>query len=341
VPYLNHSNYQIPNPPPRGFKTDVMPIFFSNIEDEVNACCHNAAIFDYSFLLRIEIKGLGALGVISTICARNFNTMPIGSIRYALFSDEDGWLISDLTVWRTAIDTVEVMSGRAEDIDYIKLKCLGKNVILRDLSDGTACIALQGPATNKIISQFRGGDEVLNIAFFKFADIKLHSLSCRVGRIGYTGLEGIEILCSPSDAGQIWSVLKACALPSGFIAADRLRLRAGLPLFSKEFHPPVGPADVGLSRIRPGSVIPARVRRLCFSANLRRGKATDDVLREIEWSPQKPFPPKDSEIAITSIQRNSEINRVVGMGYAAIGGSISQLSVISGELSNINVNRCF
>ena len=144
------SVYQIPDPLPRGLTADAMPMDFVSAKTEAMSCQETAGLFDYSFLLRLLIRGSGAIRGISEICGRDFSDLSIGGIRYGLITDPDGWLVSDLTVWRSNLDELEIMSGRVEGVCFIKGALAGHDVKIVDLSRQTAVLALQGPEGNRI-----------------------------------------------------------------------------------------------------------------------------------------------------------------------------------------------
>src|SRR5690606_37020827 len=64
---------------------------------------------------------------------------------------------------------------------------------------------------------------------------ELTGVSVTVSRTGYTGEDGFEIFCRPTDAEAVWDVLMlGGAVPCGLGARDTLRLEAGFPLFGHE-----------------------------------------------------------------------------------------------------------
>lgn len=339
--------YQVPVPLRRGLTGDAMPADFGSPTEEIDACRNTAALFDYSFLLRLRVDGPDAIGAVSSFCGRDFSNLAEGSIRYALATDEEGWLVSDLTVWRTGPGTLEIMSGRAEDVPAVIAAMASRDVDVVDLSDQTAALALQGPATNEILASLIDDTTIADIPFFGFRDLHLFGAVCRVGRLGFTGLDGVEILCAADDAARLWHLLSAHARPAGFTAADYLRLQGGLPLFTKEFVPPVNAADIGLKRVRmqgglPADLNPARVDRVCFSAKASSGfTGRHGDYSAVEWSPGRPFPPEPGTLTVTSISPSPESDALVGMGYVNHAQDDTPLSVPSGTLEDIRVSRRF
>ena len=344
---LPSHEYQVPVPLRRGLTGDAMPADFGSPADEVDACRDSAALFDYSFLLRLRVDGPDAVGAVSSLCGRDFSTLAVGSIKYALATDDEGWLVSDLTVWRTGRETLEIMSGRAEDVPAMIAALASWEVDVVDLSDQTAALALQGPATDEILLSLVNDMTISDIPFFGFRDLHLFGAVCRIGRIGFTGLDGVEILCAAEDAAKLWHLLSSHARPAGFAAADYLRLKGGLPLFTKEFVPPVNAADVGLKRVRmqgdlPADHNPARVHRVSFSARASSGfTGRHGDYSAVEWSPGRPFPPEPGTLAVTSISPSPLSDDLIGMGYVNHAQDDTPLTVPSRTLEDIRVSRRF
>ncbi len=338
------TDYIIRNPPPRGFSAEAMPETFGSAMDEYDACQRSAALFDYSFLLRLRVEGVQAIEAVSNFCQRDFSAMAVGAVRYALHASMNGQLISDLTVWKIGPENLEIMSGRATDAQEIATALATYDVSVFDLSDQTAVLALQGPATFECLKQLVDGERISEFPSFTFRELNLVGMNCIVGRLGFTGLDGVEILCAPEASSRLWRLLAQRSRPAGFIAADLLRLRAGLPLFSQEFAPPVTAADIGLSRIwGPGKnesgFFEPQVARVLLSAQWAGD--VPRVLTNVLWKDGDSFPPPANTVAVTSIRDIPTTQDLIGMGYAPIRDKYNQLTDITGLLREIQVLQVF
>ena len=70
-----------------------------------------------------------------------------------------------------------------------------------------------------------------------------------VGRTGYTGEDGVEIMMPAAAAPAIWEGLtEAGAVPCGLGARDVLRTEAGLPLHGHELDEATTPVEAGRER---------------------------------------------------------------------------------------------
>jgi aminomethyltransferase len=297
----------------RGFSAACMPKDFGDPVLEARACRRAAALFDFSCLLRVRLTGSEALAVAEAFCGRTLSDMAPGAIRYALSADATGWLLSDLTVWRTDRVTVEIMSGRAEDVDALAAAAAGR-CAMEDLSEDTAVLAVQGPKWLSVLRGLTDRDALARLARFRFLNLPIGGSVCRVGRLGFTGEDGVEILAAFDHAKRLWPRLAARARAGGIVAADRLRIEAGYALFTNEFAPMVTAVEAGLGRFRAGSPASPRVRRVCFRAR------PTTALTGLPWqrAATGTFPPERGRVFVTSACPEVSADAVLGMGYVRV-----------------------
>src|SRR5262249_48506124 len=170
-----------------------------------------------------------------------------GSIRYALRVADSGAVLADLTIWRIGPQAFELMSGRREDV--LDLLSLSKSAAqVADLTASTAILSLQGPESLDALSGLGDLRAITALPYFGFCEARLGGTPCTVGRLGYTGEQGFEIVLARQDRASLWAELAKRARPAGFAAADILRIEAGFVLFTNEFSIPVAPSEAGLSR---------------------------------------------------------------------------------------------
>ena len=327
-------------PLPRGLTTNAMPIEFSDADQETNVCFNSAALFDFSFILRLVVSGRDANKALTAFSGRNFSELRTGEIRYAVHADDNGHLLSDLTVWRLGSDRFDLMTGRAEDFSNLQDSITPLNASVSDLSAETAIFAVQGPLTDEVLTEIGFDPDIRKIPYFNFCDICLMGQYFKVGRLGFTGLPGVEILCPLQQAPYLWDKLSRKIRPAGLMAADRIRLNAGFALFTHEFLPKVTATDAGLSRLRPfgntlGDRAPAKVFRVIFSAR---------IIEDLDfghWSGCQDFPPDPNTLAVTSAVKTFDPGYVLGMGYLQIGSYGAEYDEPTGMFKNISIVRRF
>lgn len=274
---------------------------YGDIDAEVAACRNDVALFDFSFMARGAAAGPLARQSVQALISRPLEALRPGRIVYCVRTDGRGHALADLTVWQTNPDRYEVFSGRGEDIAAIA----GGD----DLTEESCVLSVQGPGSLRALVGLADLDALSQLAYFAHAEIEIGGIRCRVGRLGYTGERGFEIVAPAGAKQRLWDILCAKARPAGFAAADILRIEAGFMLFSNEFRPMVTPAEAGLQRFDAARAAPRRVELVGFRADCR--------FRPILYAPDGslPFPPREDEIAITSAAWSASLGCVIGLGY--------------------------
>jgi glycine cleavage system aminomethyltransferase T len=285
---------------------------FGDAAAEAKACRTTCALFDFSFLECTRLEGGGASDVIEAFTGRSLDTLNVGNIRYALRVDAQGHAVADLTVWRTGFDSYDVMSGRREDI--ADLLChAGPGICVTDSGSKTVTFALQGPASLKTLSRLGDAGAIEPLGYFSFGHAKLNGIDCRIGRLGYTGEPGFEIIAAKRHARDLWQALAAHARPAGFIATDMLRIEAGFVLFSNEFCLPVAPAEAGLGNFHRAPPAAPKVSLISFRADADR--------LNWPWLPSRQLkrPAAPGEIVVTSACDSAVAGGILGLGYVLAG----------------------
>ncbi len=282
---------------------------YGDIRGEVNACRTSAALFDFSFMFVAKVSGRAALDIIKQITDRNFGDMDSGKIRYALSYSSEGFLRSDLTIWKISTDTFFVMSGLGKDIDaLISHSQNNKDCHVEDLTKKIAVYSIQGPESLKVLNGIVNDERLSSIPYFGCAEFNINELYCLIGRLGYTGERGFELVLPLENDSQIWRSLSKKARPCGFSAMDRLRIEAGFVLFANEFKLSVSAGDVSLEKFTAKNLSPPSYRLICFEAE------TDQALDS--WSPGLDiFPPLPGCISVTSACHQTDERGGIGLGF--------------------------
>jgi glycine cleavage system aminomethyltransferase T len=285
---------------------------YGDPEREADACRTDCALFDFSFVHRARLEGPGALDAVAQLTPRPLTGLTTGQIRYALRADSNGRLLSDLTLWKHGEVRYDVMSGRSEDIaDLIRAARPGCEV--EDLSARTSIIALQGPHSLQALAGLTDTDALARLGYFAFAPLAIADVPCLVGRLGYTGEPGFEILLPRPASPQFWALLARRARPAGFAAADMLRIEAGFVLFANEFCLPVTAREAGLERFAgacAATKAPEEIALVCFQADTRE--------KPVLWRPTTPpaRPTTSGTITVTSACHSLQAGGTLGLGYA-------------------------
>jgi aminomethyltransferase len=286
---------------------------FGDAAAEARACRSACALFDFSFLECAQLKGNRARSVIETFAGRSMAALKEKAIFYALRTGSAGEVIADWTVWRTDANSFEVMSGRRQDVADL-LACAAPDLEITDLTTARAVFAVQGPHTLGVLRKLGDVRAVDALKYFAFHRADIAGIPCIVGRLGYTGEAGVEIIVERPHASTLWNALAVHAVPAGFTAADMLRIEAGFVLFTQELSLSVAPRELGLEQFARSTHAPEpEIRLVSFRAE------ADGV----SWPWRPPYalqrPTQLGTIAVTSACESVVAGGILGLGYVLAG----------------------
>ncbi len=228
-----------------------MPVQYAGVREEHLAVRQRAGVFDVSHMGEVETRGPGALAFLQRMLSNDVAKIAIGGAQYSVLCRKDGGVLDDLFTYRLATDedrylTVTNAANHAKDLAWLRAHAEGFEVELADRLDGYAMLAVQGPAARGLLAPLLGADEQLP-ARFRTAELHVAGVAALVCGTGYTGEDGVEILCAPGGAGTIWDELLAAGVaPAGLAARDTLRLEACLHLYGNDLMESRGPIEAGL-----------------------------------------------------------------------------------------------
>lgn len=229
-----------------------MPVSYAGTVSEVAATRTSAGIFDVSHMGEVMVEGEGAFDFVQSITTNNVSKLAPGQAQYSLLLNEQGGIIDDIIVYCMGENDYMIVLNagcKDKDWDWLQSQALGRpNLVLTDISDQTALIAVQGPSAVEIVDSLAGYGHAGETNRFHLMKTDLgprpwwHMGSALVkappvtlSRTGYTGEDGFEIFCHWDDAPFIWNALvNAGAVPAGLGARDVLRLEAAYPLYGHE-----------------------------------------------------------------------------------------------------------
>lgn len=227
-----------------------MPVQYAGIIEEHRAVRRSAGIFDICHMAEFRFFGAGAFDFLQSLVTNDLHKIDeLGKAVYTVMCDEAGGIIDDLIVYRTGDVEFLVIANaanRAVDVAWISER-LPDGVEFADESDRTGLIALQGPEAVRIITELSGG--IAPPRRFHIGEALLDgAVPVLLARTGYTGEDGVEIVCSADAASSIWRLLLSFAevTPCGLGARDTLRLEMGYPLHGSDMDRTVDPISAGL-----------------------------------------------------------------------------------------------
>jgi len=140
--------------------------------------------------------------------------------------------------------TVTNAANHAKDLAWFQQQAGEFDVDVDDSAERYAMLAVQGPTAREVVQAI--ADAPLP-ARMTAEPRTLDGRMAIVCGTGYTGEDGVEILCDPGDASMLWDELvKRGATPAGLAARDTLRLEVCFHLYGNDLMESRGPIEAGL-----------------------------------------------------------------------------------------------
>ena len=230
------------------------PRCFSDARCEHLTTRRAAGLFDFSFMACFDITGRESLPYLEHLQVRNLHGLQPGRIAYTLMCREDGVVINDATVWCHSHDHYWLFTGRRTDRMHLEHVAGGYEIRQTECSLRHSVCAVQGPRSLEVLQRCFPDQAWGTLPYYGFRRHEFLGAPCWVGRIGYCGEVGYEVVTDAGAAPALWQRLVAVGGSSalrecGFESADGLRIEAGHILFTRELAIPVTPYELGLGRL--------------------------------------------------------------------------------------------
>ncbi len=234
-----------------------MPVQYSGIIDEHTTVRTAAGLFDLGHMGQVSVDGVDALSFLNSVATNDVSTLAPTEAQYSLLLYPDGGVIDDIIIYRrpSGIGYFVVINASNIDKDVTWLQEQAENfsdlnVDIKNISDVTGMIALQGPNSASIVKDISSVD-ITDMEYFSCRETTISGVACLCGRTGYTGEDGWEFYCPIDQTVQLWDALLEAGQPYGIKpiglgARDTLRLEARMPLYGNELSADINPIEAGL-----------------------------------------------------------------------------------------------
>jgi aminomethyltransferase len=221
--------------------------------------------------------------------------MAVGQVYYTPWCDERGKVIDDGTVSRLD-ESAFRWTAADPSLRWLRQNAEGLDVLVDDISEQVAALALQGPTSARLLRAVAHAD-IDHLKYFRVTSGAIAGVDVDISRTGYTGDLGYEIWMPADRAVTVWDALMAGGRafdikPAGMLALDVARIEAGLLLIEVDFFSSrkamiasqmYSPYEMGLGRLvnlDKGRFIGQRA----LKAEARRGPARQVVGLAVDWN---------------------------------------------------------
>ena len=214
----------------------MMPVNYGSQIEEHTAVRSDAGMFDVSHMTIVDIDGPDAEDFLRKVIANDVTTLAEYQALYGAALNAHGGILDDLIVYRLpkGFRVVVNASTREKMLDWFEAQSMTN---MRIEHKPQIMLAVQGPeAINKLLAAIDLPE--LSIKPFCAA---AHG-DWLIGRTGYTGEDGVEIMLPVEQGLALWQSLLAVGVkPAGLGARDTLRLEAGLNLYGQDMSEATSP----------------------------------------------------------------------------------------------------
>ena len=220
-----------------------MPLHYGSQVEEHHQVRRDCGVFDVSHMTVVDVAGAQAKAYLQRLLANDVARLAqVGKALYSAMLNEQGGVVDDLIVYLTedGYRLVVNASTRDKDLAWMRAQAAGFEVQIDERAD-LAMLAIQGPQARTRMMELVTQPRAALIHELK----PFHGLAAGdwfIGRTGYTGEDGLEIMLPAEQAPDFFSELVGAGIsPIGLGARDTLRLEAGLNLYGQDMHEDVSP----------------------------------------------------------------------------------------------------
>jgi sarcosine oxidase subunit alpha len=330
---------------------------------ECRAVRSACGMFDASTLGKIEVVGPDAVSFMNRMYANAWDSLAVGRCRYGVLLGEDGFVLDDGVVARTAEDRFHVTTttgGAARVLarmeDYLQTEWTQLRVWLTSTSEQWAVIALQGPLSRRVLQELVEGVDLSAAAMphMSVARCRIRGVPALLFRVSFTGELGFEVNVPSDFALAVWQAIHQAGAahgltPYGTEAMHVLRAEKGYIIVGQETDGTVTADDVGLGwtlgKNKPDFVGKRSLARPALCASDRKqlvGLFTTDphlVLEEGTQVIQTPGqrPPLRAIGHVTSSYHSATLDRSIALALIAGGrarlGQVLSVWTAGGEVA--------
>jgi aminomethyltransferase len=232
----------------------LMPVQYSSVIAEHEAVRTAAGLFDVSHMGEVEFLGNGALEAANALITNDLTRCEDGQAMYAGLLNDDGGFVDDVVAYRFSPTRILICinaGNRDKDFGWMLERARITSPINR--SDDYSQLALQGPKAAEILQRLTRV-KLDTLGTYRFTEGMVANARCIISRTGYTGEDGFELYCPPTEAMELWDALlnageKEGLKPAGLGARDSLRTEMKYALYGNDIDDSHSPLEAGLGWI--------------------------------------------------------------------------------------------
>ena len=234
-----------------------MPVQYAGVSHEHHVVRQKVGMFDVSHMGEFWVEGADATAFLNSVTSNDVAKLTPGKVQYSCLPNTTGGIVDDLLVYcvnDTKYMLVVNASNMAKDWAWLQQFAGNFDVLMTDVSEGTALLAVQGPLAAQALQSLTDLD-LGAMTYYSFGIGSFAGVSnVVVSATGYTGAGGFEIYIPNAHAAAAWDAIIAAGAPFGLEpiglgARDTLRLEMGFCLYGNDIDDTTSPIEAGLGWI--------------------------------------------------------------------------------------------
>jgi aminomethyltransferase len=227
-----------------------MPIHYGSQLEEHHAVRTSAGVFDVSHMNIVDLRGNECRAFLRHLLANDVARLKKpGKALYSCMLNAKGGIIDDLIVYYMEDDWYRVIMNAGthdKDMAWVHKQLGAFPGIQLTEQTGLSMLAIQGPEAMQKFASLLSEEAVEKIAGLEIFQA-CEADDMFIGRTGYTGEDGVEVIIADQRAENLWKGLLAAGVqPAGLGARDTLRLEAGMALYGLDMDESTSPQVSGL-----------------------------------------------------------------------------------------------
>jgi len=219
---------------------------------EYEAIRTGAGMWDVYALVKWTVDGADAASAIQRVFTNDIGSMVDGQVRYGAFTDVDGRLLDEGTVYRRAADRYFVFTNSSGFGEHLRQHSPDATLTITNRTQQMPLISVQGQRSRELLQSLTAFD-LSTLRYFRFVTerVEVAGYPVWLSRTGFSGELGFELIPDRDDAEPLWLALaKAGVRPIGFSGVEIARIEAGLIVHDYDYHAgDRSPFDVGLDGV--------------------------------------------------------------------------------------------
>ncbi|HEY2725244.1 MAG TPA: glycine cleavage system aminomethyltransferase GcvT [Pseudonocardiaceae bacterium] len=253
-----------------------MPIQYAGggVVAEHTAVREAVGVFDVTHLGKVTVTGPGAADFVNSCLTNDLGKIGAGQAQYTMCCAEDGGVVDDLITYLVGPDDVFCVPNAANtgEVGSRLAAAAPPEITVTDRHGEYAVLAVQGPRSADVLA---GLGLPTDMDYMAFSEAQYQGAPVLIGRTGYTGEHGYELVPAWADARALWDALLTAVQdlggrPCGLGARDTLRTEMGYPLHGQDLGPQITPLQ-GMGSWAVGWDKPAFWGRDALLAERERG----------------------------------------------------------------------